>query len=70
MKEPRPGVSPAAAERESTPTIRYRAVRLPSGDLLPIEARLGRRVIRTIDPGSDEGRRLLAARRVDLIPSS
>ncbi|MDH3285983.1 MAG: hypothetical protein OEQ13_14720 [Acidobacteriota bacterium] len=70
MSEPRTDAPSAARDRGAAPAIRYRAVELPSGSLLPTEARLGRRVLRTIDPASAEGRRLLAARRVELIRSS
>ena len=33
----------------------------------PIEERIGRRLVRLVDPGSDEGRRLLGSGRVDLV---
>ena len=60
----RRGQSPA----EPPPGLSYHALRLPSGELLPIEVRLGRRLLRTIDPRSEEGRRLLRQGRVDLSP--
>ncbi|RMG48423.1 MAG: hypothetical protein D6718_01895 [Acidobacteria bacterium] len=49
------------------PHVTYRAVRMPSGALLPIEARLGRRVLRTIPPDSEEGRRLLERGEVEIL---
>ncbi|MBP7149044.1 MAG: hypothetical protein KBD01_16065 [Acidobacteria bacterium] len=51
------------------PALSYRAVVLPSGQHMPIEVRLGRRLLRTIDPHSDEGVRLLRSGRVVLIPA-
>lgn len=49
------------------PAVTYRCFALPSGELLPIEERLGRRVLRRIDPESPLGRRLLAAQRVVVV---
>ncbi len=51
------------------PELSYRAVTLPSGTLLPIEVRLGRRLLRTLPPDSDEGRLLLSEGLVDIVPS-
>ena len=53
-------------EQAPPPELCFRAMALPSGALLPIEVRLGRRLLRTIDPHSEEGRRLLASGRVDV----
>jgi hypothetical protein len=49
------------------PAPTYRCVVLPSGDLLPIEERLGRRLLRMIPPDCDEGRALLDEERVTLV---
>ena len=54
-----------ASTPEPAPT--YRCVVLPSGDLLPIEERLGRRLLRMIPPDCDEGRALLDEDRVTLV---
>jgi hypothetical protein len=45
----------------------HRAVIGADGRPGPIEARIGRRLLRVIDPDSDEGRRLLREREVDWI---
>ena len=52
---------------DGTPRTTYSAVRLSSGKLLPIEVRLGRRVLRYIPAESVEGKRLLAEQRVEVI---
>ncbi|HHN75668.1 MAG TPA: hypothetical protein ENK10_10595 [Acidobacteria bacterium] len=52
---------------EPPPELHYQAVRLPSGELLPIEVRLGRRLLRTLPPDSPEARRLIAAGRVEVV---
>lgn len=58
----------------SSPTVRgdaadvsYRAVELDGGRLMPIEVRLGRRLLRTIPAESEEGRMLLDAGRVEIV---
>jgi len=58
-RQPEPGEPP--------PELQYRAVRLPSGELLPIEVRLGRRLLRTLAPDSQEALRLLEAGRVEIL---
>lgn len=45
----------------------YRATVSGDGRPGPIELRLGRRLLRTVNPESDEGRDLLEQARVDLI---
>lgn len=45
---------------------RYSALVCGDGRVLPIIERVGRRVIREIDPSSREGRRLLEERKVSL----
>ncbi|UCF66969.1 MAG: hypothetical protein JSV80_14460 [Acidobacteriota bacterium] len=47
--------------------VDYRAVRLPSGRLLAIEVRVGRRLLRRIASHSDEARRLLRAGLVEIV---
>lgn len=60
--------SRASRGREKvSPDVVYTAVELPTGRLLPIEARVGRRVVRTIPADSDEGQKLMAARRVEIV---
>ena len=54
---------PAAAP----PAVSYRAAELPSGRLMPIEVRIGRRLLRTIPAESTEGKRLLAGGRVEIV---
>lgn len=56
-----------AVRSGTIPAVTYRCFALPSGELLPIEERLGRRVLRRIDPESPLGRRLLAAQRVVVV---
>ena len=51
----------------SRPSPTFRAARLPSGALLSIEVRVGRRVLRTIGPDSEEGRALLRAGKVEIV---
>lgn len=64
--DPRP--QRGSAERnDGQPRATYSAVRLSSGKLLPIEVRLGRRVLRYIPAESAEGKRLLAEERVEII---
>lgn len=60
----RPNVRP---RQSSSPEVHYRAVVLPTGGMLPIEARLGRRLLRTIPVDSEEARRLLAEGNVELL---
>jgi hypothetical protein len=63
----RPKVSTPPAHG-TAPDVRYRAVRLDAGRLMPIEVRLGRRLLRTIPADSDEGLALLASGKVEVIP--
>lgn len=49
------------------PVVCYRTAELPSGNFLPIEVRIGRRILRTIPPESEEGRRLIASGRVEIV---
>ncbi len=63
----RPKVSTPSA-RGTAPDVRYRAVRLDAGRLMPIEVRLGRRLLRTIPADSAEGLALLASGKVEVIP--
>lgn len=53
-----------------TTALSYRALRLPSGELLPIEVRLGRRVLRTILPETHEGQSLLSGGHVQIVDQS
>ncbi len=65
----RPRVS-APAARDTAPEVRYRAVQLDGGRLMPIEVRLGRRLLRTIPADGDEGQALLASGKVEIVPYS
>ena len=57
-----------APRREAPPpAVSYRATALPSGRLLPIEVRIGRRLLRTIPVACAEGRELLRAGRVEIV---
>ncbi len=49
------------------PVVSYRAASLPSGRLMPIEVRIGRRLLRTIAPESAEARKLLQDGRVEVV---
>lgn len=62
MAEPPPGPGRRAEPLEPT----YTAVVCADGRVLPIVECLGRRVLGEIDPGSREGRELLAGGRVRL----
>ena len=65
-----PGMRPGSGVRrpaDPPPGVTYRAVQLASGRLLPIEARLGSRVLRFITTDSDEGRRLIEDGRVEIV---
>lgn len=53
-----------SASRRAT---RLRVTLLGDGSPGPIEARIGRRLIRLVDPGSEEGVWLLGSRRVELV---
>ncbi len=55
-----------AARGPAAPRIRYAAMVLGDGTLLPITRMVGRRIIGEIDPLSSEGRRLLRTGRVTL----
>jgi hypothetical protein len=48
------------------PPVSYRATALPSGRLMPIEVRIGRRLLRTVAAESAEGRALLREGRVEI----
>ncbi|MCU0230933.1 MAG: hypothetical protein MUC67_06085 [Acidobacteria bacterium] len=63
----RPKVSTPAA-RGTARDVRYRAVQLDGGRLMPIEVRLGRRLLRTIPADSAEGLELLASGQVRIVP--
>ena len=63
----RPKVSTPPA-RGAAPDVHYRAVQLDAGRLMPIEVRLGRRLLRTIPADGDEGRALLASGKVEIVP--
>jgi hypothetical protein len=63
----RPRVSTPAARGAAT-EVHYRAVQLSGGRLMPIEVRLGRRLLRTIPADGDEGRALLASGKVEIVP--
>jgi hypothetical protein len=63
----RPKVSTPAA-RGAAPDVHYRAVQLDEGRLMPIEVRVGRRLLRTIPADSDEGLALLSSGKVEIVP--
>ncbi len=65
----RPRVSTPAA-RGTAPEVHYRAVQLDGGRLMPIEVRLGRRLLRTIPADSEEGLALLASGRIEIVSYS
>lgn len=65
MNAPRPKTGPGGVD--APPPVTYRAVELPGGQLLPIEVRLGHRVLRTVSPDSEEGRQLLRDGRVEKV---
>jgi hypothetical protein len=54
---------------EGPPALTYRCVELPSGERLPVEERLGRRLLRRIPAECDEARALFAEERVTLVRS-
>ncbi len=62
----RPKLSTPAARRE-TSALHYRAIELDGGRLMPIEVRLGRRLLRTIPADSEEGRMLLETGQVQIV---
>lgn len=66
MSRRRPSLDPCELLRDSLHSKTYRAALLGDGSVLPIEERLGRRILRTIEPESSEGRRLLGAGQVIL----
>jgi hypothetical protein len=66
MSRRRPSCDPCELPRESLFDKTYRAALMGDGSVLPIEERLGRRLLRTIEPDSNEGRRLLRDGRVVL----
>jgi hypothetical protein len=68
VNAPRPKTG--AAEPSGPPPVTYRVVELPGGQLLPIEVRLGHRVLRTIAPESREGRKLIEEGRVERVQPS
>ena len=55
------------SERLSPPPSRFRGTLQSDGDLGPIEERYGRRLMRLIDPESDEGTQLLDSGKVELL---
>lgn len=55
------------AGRPPSPEVHYRAVVLPGGGMLPIEARVGRRLLRTIPVDSEEAKALLAGGSVEIL---
>ncbi len=61
--------TPQKGEPAPPPELSYRAMTLPSGTLLPIEVRLGRRLLRTLPPDSEEGRLLLSEGMVEIVPA-
>jgi hypothetical protein len=65
VKRSQPG-HPCELPREALYAKSYRAALLGDGCVLPIEERLGRRLLRTIEPASSEGRRLLGSGQVSL----
>ncbi len=67
MDRPRPGTGPVPPSPDPPPRFTYRALRLPSGRLLAIEERIGRRLARTIRPESAEGRALLRDGKVEVV---
>ncbi len=67
MDRPRTGAGSPPPPGDPPPRFTYRALRLPSGRLLAIEERIGRRLTRTIRPESPEGRSLLREGRVEVI---
>jgi hypothetical protein len=66
MSRRRPSLDPCELPRESLFAKTYRAALLGDGSVLPIEERLGRRILRTIEPESAEGRALLQEGQVVL----
>lgn len=50
-----------------SPPLSYRSSALPSGRLMPIEVRIGRRLLRTIPAESTEGQRLIREGRVEIL---
>jgi hypothetical protein len=64
MVRPKVSIPPAHG---TAPDVHYRAVQLDAGRLMPIEVRLGRRLLRTIPADSDEGLALLASGRVEIV---
>lgn len=68
MTEPGTGFGRSSrAQAEPPAGLTYRSVQLASGRLLPIEARLGARVLRFITVDSEEGRRLIDEGRVEIV---
>ncbi len=64
---PRSGrVVPTPPSSPSLPPFRYTAAVFGTGEIRAIVESIGNRQVRTIDPGSREGRRLLAAGSVGL----
>lgn len=67
MTRSRVGFTGEGFREAPPPQVTFRAIELPSGDLLPIEVRMGRRVLRFVPPESEEGRRLLSEDRVEIV---
>ena len=59
--------TPLEFPRETLHTKSYSAIIRADGKLLPIEERLGRRLLRTLSPDSHEARALLKRGCVDLL---
>ena len=70
MSRRRTSLDPCELPRESLYSKTYRAALLGDGSVLPIEERLGKRILRTIQPESSEGRGLLRSGRVVLLRES
>ncbi len=70
MTHARVGHSRERSGLHPPPRVTYSTTELSSGRLLPIEARLGKRVLRFIPAESDEGRDLIAKGRVEIVRDS
>jgi hypothetical protein len=61
-----PRASTKHQKRTKGPRVTYHAVMLPSGACLPIEVRVGARVIQRVAADSAQGRELLRSGLVDI----